>query len=152
MLTFLLTASTVTLAGIGGLYYSFACAVMPGLRQADDASFVRAMRQVNRAIRNPWFALSFAGAFLALSATVIHAWLLGLDAALPATIALVLYTATVGITLCMSVPLNNRLDRDGWSGNEGQARTAFEARWTQWNVARCCISLAAIVFLCFAWL
>lgn len=116
MLTFLLTASTVTLAGIGGLYYSFACAVMPGLRRADDATFVRAMQQVNVAIQNPWFALSFAGAFLALAATVTYAWLLGLNAALPATIALAFYSATVAITLCLNVPLNNRLDLDARPG------------------------------------
>jgi hypothetical protein len=30
--TLLMTAATVALAGIGGLYYSFACSVMPARR------------------------------------------------------------------------------------------------------------------------
>ena len=43
IITVLMTAATVALAGIGGLYYSFACSVMPGLRATDDENFVCAM-------------------------------------------------------------------------------------------------------------
>ncbi|WP_426989356.1 hypothetical protein [Pseudarthrobacter sp. Y6] len=50
-----------------GLYYSFACSVMPGLRATDDATFVSAMSRINAAIQNPVSALSFVGAFLALA-------------------------------------------------------------------------------------
>lgn len=151
MLVILLTVSSVALAGIGGLYYSFACAVMPGLRMVDDATFVRTMKQINASIQNPWFALSFAGAFLALAATGIYAWTNGLDAALPATIAWVLYSATLAITMAFNIPLNNRLDRDAAPGNESRARSAFETSWTRWNIHRSWIALTAIVSLCLAW-
>ena len=42
---------------VAGLFAGFAYAVMPGLRRADDATVVQAMREVNRAILNPVFAV-----------------------------------------------------------------------------------------------
>lgn len=152
MLAILLTVSSVALAGIGGLYYSFACAVMPALRKVDDATFVRTMTQINAAIQNPWFASSFAGAFVALTATGIYTWTNGLTVAMPVTIAWILYSVTLAITMAFNVPLNNRLDRDAVPGNEGRARGTFESAWTRWNIHRSWISLLAIASLCLAWL
>ena len=84
-ITVLMTAATVALAGIGGLYYSYACSVMPGLRAVDDATFVNAMSRINTAIQNPMFALSFVGAFFALAGAAAFSWLNGLDSAVPAS-------------------------------------------------------------------
>ncbi|WP_320537262.1 hypothetical protein [Pseudarthrobacter sp. IC2-21] len=38
-ITALMTLATVTLAGIGGLYYPYACSVMPGLRGTDAGHY-----------------------------------------------------------------------------------------------------------------
>lgn len=151
MLIFLLTASSLALAGIGGLYYAFACSIMPGLKRVDDVTFVRTMSQINAAIQNPWFALSFVGAFLALGGTTIYAWLNGLDAALPATAAWVLYSATLVITAGINIPLNNRLDEAAKTRDAATVRSSFEAPWTRWNIHRSWISLAALTCLCAAW-
>ncbi|MCO4255255.1 hypothetical protein [Pseudarthrobacter cellobiosi] len=51
VITLLMTAATVALAGIGGLYYSYACSMMPGLRATDDHTFVSAMSRINPPIR-----------------------------------------------------------------------------------------------------
>lgn len=153
VLTLLMTASTVALAGIGGLYYSYACSVMPGLRATDDATFVSAMTRINTAIQNPWFALSFFGAFLSLAGTAVYSWTNGLDSALPVTVAWVLYTATLAITVGVNIPLNNRLGQAATAkpGEAESARKSFETSWTRWNLHRTWLSLAALLALSTAW-
>lgn len=151
MLVFLLTVSSLTLAGIGGLYYAFACSIMPGLKRVDDAAFVSTMSRINVAIQNLWFALSFVGAFLALGGTAIYAWLNGLSTAIPATAAWVLYSITLVITARINIPLNNRLDEDAKTMDAATARSSFEGPWTRWNVHRSWISFAALLCLCAAW-
>ncbi len=150
-ITVLMTAATVALAGIGGLYYSYACSVMPGLRAVDDATFVNAMSRINTAIQNPMFALSFVGAFFALAGAAAFSWLNGLDSAVPASIALACYTATLAITFGVNIPLNNGLDRAATSGDASTGRKSFERRWTRWNIHRTWLSFAALVALCIAW-
>lgn len=105
LITLLMTAATVALAGIGGLYYSYACSVMPGLRAVDDATFVRAMPRINTAIQNPTFGLSFVGAFFALAGVAAYSWVSGLASALPASVALACYTITLAITFGRISPL-----------------------------------------------
>ncbi|MGH3838754.1 MAG: hypothetical protein ACRDSG_06445 [Pseudonocardiaceae bacterium] len=56
-----LVAATLATGLQAGLYYAFAVSVMPGLRRIDDRAFVEAMQQINVAIINPWFFLSFFG-------------------------------------------------------------------------------------------
>ncbi|MCO4263943.1 DUF1772 domain-containing protein [Pseudarthrobacter sp. MDT3-26] len=135
VITLLMTAATVALAGIGGLYYSYACSVMPGLRATDDATFVSAMSGINTAIQNPVFALSFVGAFLALAGSAAFSWADGLASALPLSVSLACYTATLVITFAANIPLNK----------------SFERRWTRWNIHRTWLSLAALVALSVAW-
>lgn len=151
VITLLMTAATVALAGIGGLYYSFACSVMPGLRATDDATFVSAMSRINTAIQNPVFALSFVGAFLALAGSAAFSWANGLASALPISVALACYTATLVITFGVNIPLNNGLGRAAASGDAAAARRAFERRWSRWNIHRTWLSLAALVALSAAW-
>ena len=151
-ITLLMTAATVALAGIGGLYYSYACSVMPGLRATDDATFVSSMSRINTAIQNPVFALSFVGAFLALAGSTALSWANGLASALPISVALACYAATLVITFGVNIPLNNGLGRAASSPNDAAAaRKSFEHRWTRWNIHRTWLSLAALVALSVAW-
>lgn len=146
----LMTAATVTLAGIGGLYYSFACSVMPGLRATEDGTFVSAVSRINAAIQNPVFALSFFGAFLSLSGTAVYSFATGLASALPVTIAWAFYTATLVITFAVNIPLNNGLARAAGPGHAA-ARKSFEQKWTRWNLLRTWLSLASLVALSAGW-
>lgn len=150
-ITLLLSAATVTLAGIGGLYYSYACSVMPGLRSTDDATFVRAMSRINSAIQNPVFALSFFGAFLSLAAASAFSWGNGLGSAAPVSVALACYTATMAITFCVNIPLNNQLAAAARPGDAAAGRRSYENRWTRWNLHRTWLSLAGVVALSVAW-
>lgn len=122
-----------------------------GLRGTDDATFVSAMSRINMAIQNPVFALSFVGAFLALAGAAIYSWATGLAGALPVSIALACYTATLVITVGVNIPLNNRLGSAASAQHAGAGREFFEHRWTRWNIYRTWLSLAALVALCIAW-
>jgi uncharacterized membrane protein len=148
-----LAAATLTTGLMAGLYYAYAISVMLGLSMTDDRTFVSAMQQINVAIINPWFFVSFFGAlvFTAL-AGVLH--LLGdWRAVLPWIVAaLVLYVATLVITFGFNVPLNNELASAGNPdrfANLAAVRERFEASWVRWNIARAVASTAA--FGCLIW-
>ncbi|ASO18202.1 putative membrane protein [Actinoalloteichus hoggarensis] len=145
--TLALVGATLTTALTAGLFYGFACAVMPGLRTADDRTFVHAMQRINVAILNGWFALGFAGApLLTASAAAVHladdpsaasGWLLA---------ALALNLMVIMITLLVNVPMNDELARVDGSSPAAEltaARSRFEARWARWNVVRAVVSTSA---------
>jgi len=138
---------------MSGLYYSYAISVMLGLSRTDERTFLSAMQQINVAILNPWFFVSFFGAlvFTALAA-VLHLqadWRAGLPWIVA---ALVLYLATLLITFGFNVPLNNELAAAGDPeriADLAAVRKRFEASWVRWNIARTVASTAA--FGCLIW-
>lgn len=140
-----LVAATLATGMTAGLFYSYACSVMPGLRRTDDHTVVTAMRAINVAILNGWFALGFGGALLFTIVTaVLHAP--GDEPAFPWILAaLAGYLTTLGITGRVSVPLNYRLDvaTIETEADLAAARTDFESGWNRWNLARTLTSTAA---------
>jgi uncharacterized membrane protein len=148
-----LVAATITSGLMAGLYYAYACSVMPGLSRTDDRTFISAMQQINVAILNPWFFVSFFGAlvFTALAA-VLHLRGDG-RAVLPwIAAALVLYIATLVITFGFNVALNNELVAAGDPdriADLAAVRERFEASWVRWNIARTVASTAALA--CLTW-
>lgn len=129
-----LVAATLTVGLTAGLFFGYACSVMPGLRRTDDQTFVTAMRAFNAAILNAWFLVCFVGGlvFTALAA-LVHAFA-GSHAPLPWLVAgLVLYATAVIITGRVNVPLNQRLAE---SGEPAALREMFEARWVRWHLVR----------------
>lgn len=144
-MTTLLVALATTLAGLSaGLFATFSYAVMPGLRRADDASFVAAMRAINVAILNPVFALVWAGPAVAGIAAVIAAWDGGARWWLVAGLTLYVLGAFV-VTGAVNVPLNNALEAG--TGSVTEVRAAFEDRWVRWNHLRSV--LTTVAFVCF---
>ena len=132
MTELLLGATTLTTGLVAGLFAGFAYAVMPGLRRADDATLVLAMRGVNRAILNPVFAVLFAGSLLlGIAATVAARDSGGAGWALAGLVA---YVATLAITIGRNVPLNEALERG--EGEPADLRARFERSWTRWNLVR----------------
>lgn len=137
-----LVAATLTTGMVGGVYFSYANAFMPGLGRTDDRTFVGAFQAVDRAIVNPVFlGLGFFGALV----FTLLAGLLSLRApALPwIAVAFVLYLVTVVITVAVNVPLNDALKAAGDPAtiDVAAARAAFdEARWRAFNLVRvgCC--------------
>ncbi|MDJ1135033.1 DUF1772 domain-containing protein [Streptomyces iconiensis] len=137
-----------------GLYYGFACAVMPGLRRAGDRTFVEAMQRINTAILNGWFLLLFLGSLLlTLISGGLHLAEGGGHGALPWIGAgAVLYAGVLGLTFRVNVPLNDALDAAGLPADEAAlaaVRERFEDAWVRWNTVRAVVNTAA--FACLAW-
>ena len=146
-----LGAALVTTALVAGLFYSFSVAVMPGLAEADDRTFVDAMQRINRAIENPAFFLGFAGALVltALAAVlqrrhgpaVATRWIVA---------ALVLYAIVLAVTAGINVPLNDELARAGHPDRIGDlalVRRRFEGPWVAANVVRTLLCTVAVATL-----
>lgn len=145
----LLIATTLLTGCSVGLLFGFACAVMPGLRRCDDATFVQAMRHINDAILNPWFYTVFIGAIPALVITLIVG-IAGDATTWPVIAATVLYLTAIGITGGVNIPLNNRLLADAPTGDPRDVRAHFEAKWTRWHLVRTVAGIIGFGFLCVA--
>ncbi|MER6275424.1 anthrone oxygenase family protein [Streptomyces sp900105245] len=134
-----LGAATVAMGLIAGVFYAFACAVMPALARADDRTYVAVMRDINDVIQNPVFFLSFLGA---LVLTAVSAWQLrGSAGGRWAGAALVAYTLAFLVTVAFSVPLNDAL---AGGGTPASLREHFEGPWVAWNVVRTVLSTVAL--------
>ncbi|GAA2403994.1 DUF1772 domain-containing protein [Streptomyces glaucosporus] len=150
--TAVLLVATVSTGLVAGLFYAYACSVMPGLGRSGDRTFVEAMQRINVAILNGWFAVCFAGAPLATgAAAVLH--LGGGRPALPWTVAaFALYAVVLVVTFRVNVPLNDALAAAGEvdrAAGLAAVRERFEARWVRWNTVR--TVAAAASFACLAW-
>jgi uncharacterized membrane protein len=148
-----LIAATLAMGLLAGLFYAFTVSIMPGLARTDGRTFVDTMQQINVAILNPWFSLSFLGApVLTIVAAALHLRA-GWRTALPwIAAALVLYGVAFVITAGVHIPLNNALAAAGPPDRIAdltQVRDRFEASWVRWNIARAVASTAA--FGCLTW-
>ncbi|MFJ1790682.1 anthrone oxygenase family protein [Kitasatospora griseola] len=151
--TVTLIGATLTTGLSAGLFYSYACSVMPGLAKVDDRAFVDTMQRINVAILNGWFMLSFLGALVLVVAAGVLQWrggnrtvLLWIGA------AAVLYVAMLVITSAVNVPLNDKLAAAGAPDrltDPAAVRAAFEDVWVRWNVVRALTATAA--FACLTW-
>jgi uncharacterized membrane protein len=146
------TMATGLMAGVFGLY---AHAIMPGLGETDDRTFVGAFQSIDRAIINPWFLPAFVGALVLTGlAALLH--LLGDgESVLPWIVAaFVLYLAVFVITIRVHVPLNDALKAAGEPdriADLAAVRERFdEARWVRWNIVRAVASTTAVGFLAVA--
>ncbi|MCW2657682.1 MAG: Protein of unknown function transrane [Jatrophihabitans sp.] len=139
-LTWLLGGATAGMGLLSGLFYGYACSVMPGLAKSDDRTLVDAMQQINKAIENPVFFATFVGApALALGALVIERRWTSREALRWIALALVLAGIDFAITGGINIPLNNDLaaagDPAGISDLAG-VRDHFEGTWVVWNIVR----------------
>jgi uncharacterized membrane protein len=146
-----LVAATITMGFAADSFYLFAHTIMPGLRRADDRTFVTAFQHIDRAIENPWFMLgAFGGALIStIVAVVAHR---GTPAMPWVVAALVLYGVAVVITMAVNVPLNNAIRAAGEPGRVevAQVRASFhETRWVIANIIRAGLTIPA--FGCLAW-
>jgi uncharacterized membrane protein len=156
MLSFLqgaaLTAATMTMGLMAGVFGIYAHAVMPGLDETDDRTFIGAFQAVDRAFMNPLFMLWFLGA-LAFSGLAAALHLGGAPSVLPwIAAAVVLYAVVFVITIAVHVPLNDALKAAGEPdriADLAAVRERFDAaRWASWNVVRAIATTAAFGCLC----
>jgi uncharacterized membrane protein len=141
---------------VAGFLFAFAVVVMPGIRNLDDGSFIRAFQVIDRVIQNnqPLFVIVWAGSALALiAATALGVWTLSGLNRLFMVIAALIYLFCVQLpTMTINIPLNNELQRlDLGTTDETtrkRARDGFEPRWNRWNVFRtACAGVASVLLL-----
>jgi uncharacterized membrane protein len=150
-----LIAATITMGLMAGVFGIYGNAIMPGLRQTDDRTFVAAFQSIDRAIINPVFMATFFGA-LALSALAALLHLTGDGRpALPwIGAALVLYLFVFVVTIRVNVPRNNEIkaagDVERMTDPHGVRERFDEARWVRWNHVRTSATTVAFGLLVWA--
>ena len=143
--TLLLVATTVATGLLAGFFYSYACSVMPGLARADDRTLVDGMQQINEAILNPIFFLTFMGA----PALNLATWLVlrrarGRDVRDDEVVRWILIGLGLSllgfvVTMALNVPLNDDLAAAGEPGKIADiaaVRDDFLGPWVVWNIIR----------------
>ncbi len=143
-----LVAALLTTGLMAGVYVAFSIAVLPGIGRTKDQTFVEAMRAMNVAILNGWFAVVFGGP-LVLGLVALGTRLqVGERGGLAWTaLGVALYASTLVVTLSVNVPLNNRLVV---TEPAESARAGFERPWVRWNVVRTVACVAAFLSLTLA--
>jgi uncharacterized membrane protein len=150
-----LIAATMTIGLMAGVFGLYSHTVMRGLARTGDRTFVGAFQAMDRAIINPWFMVSFAGALLFTAAAVLLHLPRDARGPLPwVVIALVLYLVAFGVTIAVNVPLNDALKAAGdpeTITDLAAVRSRFdEARWAAWNLVRTITTTVAFATLCWA--
>ena len=149
-----LLAATMTMGLMAGVFGLYAHAIMPGLHQTDDRTFVSAFQEIDKAVVKPWFMPFFVGAFVLTGLAAVLYLRHDRRSVLPWIVAaLVLYLAVFVITIAVNVPLNDDIKAAGHVdriADLAAVRDRFdEARWAAWNIVRFVASTAA--FGCLAW-
>ncbi len=150
-----LIVATIAMGLMAGVFGLYSIAIMPGLDRTDDRTFVGAFQQIDTAIINPLFLLTFFGALVVTGiAAVLH---LEKDfrSVLPwIVVAFVVYVAVVVATVAVNVPLNDGIkeagDPDRIADLAGVRERFNEARWVGWNHFRTIATTAAFGFLTWA--
>jgi uncharacterized membrane protein len=149
-----LAAGTVAMGLVAGLYFAWGVAVMPGLGDLDDRAFVDAAQQLDDAIRNPLFFLTFLAALVLPGVAVYMERNVGLRQATPWIVAaLILYGIGVLITMGIHEPLNNDLTDAGDPSRIADVagvRDDFEDPWVVWHIVRTVFTTAALGALAYA--
>jgi uncharacterized membrane protein len=134
---------------MAGLFFAFSTAVMPGLTRLPPADGAAAMQQMNRAILNPLFGVVFGGTALLCLLLLVGAPFSGLGGTVWIVVGAVLYlVGSIGLTMGVNVPLNNRLDAaDPASADGARLWADYLSRWTAWNHVRAVACAAAAAAL-----
>ncbi len=147
----LLGAATVTTGLSAGVWFAYACSVMPGLGRSDTRTYIEVMQNINEAIQNPVF---FAVFFGAPALTGIAAFLQRRhgrrDMLRWTTASFVLSAITLVTTSAFSVPLNDKLADAGGPdriADPSHVLDQFEGPWLAWNIVRLLASTAALACL-----
>ena len=148
-----LVVATMTMGVMAGVFGLYAHAIMPGLGNTDDRTFVGAFQSIDRAIINPLFIPTFVGALLFTGLAGVLHLREDVRSVLPWIVAaFVLYLAAFIITVRIHVPLNDEIkaagDPDRIADLAG-VRERFEDKWVRWNIVRAVTSTAGLG--CLAW-
>lgn len=152
----ILILTAIGTALMAGLFYSYCCSVVIGLRMLPDPEYIAAMQAINRAIQNPIFFICFIGTPLLLPLSTylnyshpvpLKFWLL--------FAATILYLfGVLGITAFGNIPLNNTLEKfnllNASKESIGIQRINFETRWNMLNIIRTISSILSLIVVMIA--
>ncbi len=148
-----LSAATIAMGLLAGLFYAFDIAVMPALTAADDRTLVDAMQQMIDKIENPAFFLTLLGAPTLGGVALVQARRSGSAKTAGWILAgLGFYMVMVVVTVAVHFPLNEELKEAGDPArieNLAAVRDDFVTPWIAWNIVRTLASTAA--FACLTW-
>lgn len=153
--TAILILATMTTGLTAGVFAGWANAIMPGLSNVDDRTFVQAFHELDAAILNPLFTgVGFTGALLLTGLSVVlHLRPEQRPVLLWVGAALVFYLVVFVLTFSVHEPLNQELRSPGALDSDADfaaARARFdEAKWSAWNTVRAVANTVA--FGCLAW-
>jgi len=143
----------VLLTGLSaGLCFTWANAITPGIGRLDDVSYLMSFQQMNRAIINPLFMMTFFGpsllgiigliAFRDESRALI--WVLLVAVA-------IYFLGVVLVTIFGNVPLNNTLDATELSSESRvdlkTLRDLFEVKWNRLHFIRTISAVVSFLLL-----
>lgn len=135
--------ASVLLTGLlAGLFYGYDCSVIKGLSNVDDQSYLSAFQQINKAIQNPYFFISFIGTIIVLPGSAWLYFKTGMTNSFYYTLAaaIIYFGGVIVITAAANIPLNNALDRfnisNGTAEDLQNMRNKFESAWNKWHHIR----------------
>lgn len=151
-----LILATVGTGLMAGLALTYAVAVMPGLANTDDRTFVDAFQQIDQALDSTiWFWVAiFVGSMLAIVLSTVFMFKLNERSILIWLILVtILYSGTVVITAFGLDPLEYDFSRGGGAGEVLDASAVRadlnEDRWALLNGMRLVTNVIAVA--CLAW-
>lgn len=149
--TILTFCAIISVGMMSGLYWAFTIAVMPGLAESDDRTFIAVMQAINRRIQNIWFLPVFLGSVVLPVATAVTLFVSNDSEATAWGVAGgLLAILPVVITGRGNIPLNTALASAGDGGDlddPAAVRRSFERPWNRLNLWRTVCSTLAFVAL-----
>lgn len=147
--------TTLLVGLVAGFLFGFAVVAMPGIKELEDAEFLRAFQAMDGIIQNnqPMFMLVWVGSVVAMIVTTIAgvAELSGGRLVLLLVAAVAYLTGVQLPTATINIPLNNRVQLvDTLESDDAvlrDERAAFEIRWNRWNQIRTAVAIGTTLVL-----
>ena len=135
---------------MAGLFCSFSNFIMKALSGISPPEGIAAMQAINLVIVRPVLLIVFFGTGVASVAAVVAGWQdLGTAARTWGVIGGGVYVlGSIGVTVAVNVPLNNKLAVVKPDSEEGARMwDIYLSRWTWWNHIRSLATIASTIFL-----
>lgn len=134
---------------MAGFFYAYSVNVMTGLNQSPSEEAILAMQNINIAVRNPVFFITFFLTPVLSLVLCIGMWIQGRKkpALMLAIAGLVYLLGVIVTTSTVNVPMNNELALISTPLEQGGGDAIWQAyteKWTNWNTVRtvfCTVSL-----------
>ena len=134
--TFLIAATAIACAAVGGVFLAFSSFVMRALTRIPPEQGIAAMQSINIVVINPVFMTALFGTGVACAAWALYAVMQWHGAASACLIggSLSYLLGTIVVTMVCNVPLNGALAAmNPASSNAASSWAEYARQWTAWN-------------------